>query len=477
MPRNGESLILVFPCLYMSSFIYLLPSQRSYCSQAFKPFETTAADTSMLNAIIANMDAKSGPEYIIRRKVGKRCQPTPTNSASAPTPTVPRPIYSPVPASSSPSDFSDFLALVSAREWVGSTGDFRLASYDILSDSKTNSQPELFSHCPPSLLVSEARISRVIAELYMLKAHLICLQGVEQYQSDLLTAFPHYETFYTAASPHTGVAILYDTRVFEMTKSAKVVLAAEGHSVLSRPNMGLIAVLRHRKLHREVLVATVQLSHCEGLTQLGQLLVLTKAVAEVVRTNRGVSVLIAGSFDFNPGSTLYRFLSEGKVATTSLDLSQLANWYECDTATRGIGDSLVSIFQQPPQSSTPPIVPQSTHISHLCKTGVELLREGGTRLAPARLPYIPEATELTTGLPPLHSAYQTCTGAEAFPTVYSGSVLGGCDYIWQGQEAEVTGVLKVPAMHSVLRFPSAPNQVFPSDHISVAADFQFRPQT
>ena len=426
------------------------------------------------------MEGKSGPEYVIRRKVGKRPQPdpvksTPTDPVPSSTPVfVPRPIYPSLPLSSS-NDLRDYLAIVKAREWVGTAGAFRLASYDLLSDAKISTNPALFTHCSPNLLASEARFSRITAELNALNAHIMCLQGVNQYQSDLLTAFPHFEAFYTDMSAEKdGVAVLYDTQVFEMTQSVKVVLSAEGHSVLSRPNTGLIAVLRHKRLHREVLVATAQISQSQGLAQLGQIMVLTKAVAEVVRANRGVSVIIAGSFDFNPGSDLYAFVTEGKIALSSLDLSQLSNKSQCDTAIVGIGESLGKTWKQ--TLTSPHIAPLTTHISHLSKTGVELRREGGTRYVPARLPYVPpEISELTTGLPPLCSAYQACIGAEAFPTEYSGSVLAACDYIWQGQAVQVTKVLKAPSLTTVVQFPSAPNHIFPSDHISVAADFQFSP--
>jgi hypothetical protein len=337
------------------------------------------------------MDGKSGPEYVIRRKVGKRSQPDPvkstsTDSAPSSTPVfVPRPIYPSLPLSSSSNNLRDFLTIVKAREWVGTAGAFRLASYNLLSDAKISTNPTLFTHCSANLLVSEARVNRIIAELNALNAHIMCLQGVNQYQSDLLTAFPRFEAFYTAISAQNeGAAILYDTRVFEMTQSMKVVMTAEGHSVLSRPNTGLIAVLRHKRLQREVLVATAQTSQCEGLEQLGQIMVLTKAVAEVMRGNRGVSVIIAGSFDFNPGSGLYAFVTEGKIELSSLDLSQLSNKSQCDTAIVGIGESLGKTWKQ--TLTSPQIAPLTTHISHLSKTGVELLREGGARYVPARLP-------------------------------------------------------------------------------------------
>lgn len=404
------------------------------------------------------MDAKPAPAYIIRRKPPKRSQEL-----------VPRPSYPPTPSVSTQDDLTELLRLLTSRQWVGNKGDFRLVSYNLLSDAKIASKPALFTHCPGALLTSSSRINRFLSELHHLPAHIYTLQGVNQYQSDLLTAFDGFEAVFTGTEG--GVAILYDTRRFEMQFNAKVELKSAGHSVLNTANYGLIAVLRHKITQKEVLIATISTDYSEKMTQFGQIMVICKAIEDVMRQKAGISVILTGSFDCNPGSGVYNYLSTGKISSADLDITRLTDWDRWDTEKVGVGDGVMRAELREGEGR---VEPEEVQRLHLSRTGVEVLREGGVRYLPSRLPHIPTPLpEFTTGLGPLHNAYFDHI-PEPLPTLYSGSVLLSSDYIWHNaQRITAVSVLKTPSVSSITRFPSAPNQVFPSDHIVLAVEFDW----
>lgn len=128
---------------------------------------------------------------------------------------------------------------------------FTLISYNILSQTLLNEHHYLYANCNPKDLEWPSRGQRIISELLHNKADIICLQEVESehlyslYQPRL--ARHGYECLYKKKTGYKldGCAIFYKSRLFHLLNHKGVEFnRSDLTSLLNRDNVGIIAVLK-----------------------------------------------------------------------------------------------------------------------------------------------------------------------------------------------------------------------------------------
>lgn len=214
--------------------------------------------------------------------------------------------------------------------------EFAVLSYNVLSQDLLEEHQYLYTKVDPKCLTWKFRASRILRVIQASHANIICLQEV---QAD------HYKEFFTpqlASMGYRGIykkrtgekpdgcAIFYDTSMFELVDNRPVEYFYPGVEVLSRDNVGLIAVLsptssHHQVTHEEqrqcVVVSTTHLLYNPRRhdIKLAQLQVLFSELDRIAYKgqsngkNQYYPIILTGDFNFTPQSNVYNFVTRGHV--------------------------------------------------------------------------------------------------------------------------------------------------------------------
>ena len=375
---------------------------------------------------------------------------------------------------------AEYLALVAARDYMGAAGAFRVISYNVLADCCLAENLSLYSYCPSECLDLSRRFRFISAELKLLAPTILCLQEVDQGFTHYFKAVKNSQWMYkkrSQASKRDGVAIVFDSDVFESVFQAEVEYFSPSIRRLDRPNVGLVMLLRYKPdPSKAVLVGNTHLlfNFKRGDIQLSQLLLFFASVQDCLShysSQYDISLVLAGDFNFTPSSPLYKFVTERELDLSMVPIFNMADRNACDTRLLGVGPELTERglrrYQYQAKYRYQGDIQLGKELSCLW---VELKEENGV------FKYIPGIWEaeqspvLKVSLP-LQSAYVAATQQECFPSGYLDAVLSTTDYIWFSGPLQVTGVLLPHPLSQLLEVPSMPSPHYPSDHISLMADF------
>lgn len=196
---------------------------------------------------------------------------------------------------------------------------------------------------------------------------------------------------------------------------------------------------------------------------MGQVRVLFERVAELARRHGGAPAVVTGDFNATPSSHVYDFIRSGKAELRELDRARMSGQLTTsspgsDFAPAGGGPRAAYAQHSPP----PPPPPRGGWEEE------ELLVATGR----------PGSTVATHPLK-LRSSYAhariTQKGEQGEPalTSYHRKFWGTVDYIWHTEGIRPVRVLDMVPSHVLLRCGGLPSPSFPSDHLSLAADFRF----
>lgn len=393
------------------------------------------------------------------------------------------PNYTPIVLSPSRNYLQEYLSLTSSRAYHGSSGDFRIVSYNVLADYCLNETPHLYSHCPRQCLDLHRRSHFISAELKLLQPTVLCLQEVDQGFTRYFKTVRNSQWIYkkrTNAKMRDGVAIVFDSEVFELLESAEIEYLSSEIQRLDRANVGLVAVLRSRQVPKNVLIVGnthLLFNFRRGDIQLSQLIMFISAVRDTLsryQSQYSTSVVLAGDYNFTPSSPLYKFMVEREIDMSAVPLANLADRNACNTNQIGCGpdvlDRALRRYQYQPKYRYQGDSQLGRELNSLT---VEMIhRENGGAVYVPAVYEGPQEHVVRLELP-VESAYVTVTGSEGFPWGYIDAVLFTTDYLWHCGAAHPTGVLLPPAYTSLLSAPSLPTEHYPSDHISLVADFSW----
>lgn len=392
--------------------------------------------------------------------------------------------YMPIILSPTRDYLSEYEALLAARDYHGVSGDFRVVAYNVLADYCLSETPHLYEHCPPQCLDLMRRCQFISAELRYLKPTVLCLQEVDQGFTHYFKTVRNAQWLYkkrSDPSKRDGVAIVFDSEVFDLVETAEVEYKSSEIRRLDRPNVGLIAVLRSKATPNQgIIVGNTHLlfNFRRGDIQLSQLLLFLSAVQNTqlrYESQLTLSIILAGDYNFTPSSPLYKFITERELDMSAVPPPHLADRNAGDTRMVGCGqalqDRVLRRYRYQAKLRYQGDIQLGKELS--CLT-VELVSGEGGKLI--YQPTIREGTQdhiLRLSLP-LQSAYVSVTGREGFPFGYIDRVVFTTDYLWHCGELQATGALLPPHYASLFEAPSLPTAHYPSDHISLAVDFAWR---
>ncbi|XP_038045877.1 protein angel homolog 2-like [Patiria miniata] len=220
----------------------------------------------------------------------------------------------------------------------GSGTEVSVMSYNVLAQCLIETNDYLYQSCPAEVLRWDYRKEKLLKELRVADADIMCLQEVQ---------FTHFCEFFSpeleklgyaavyqkrTGDKHDGCALFYKKDKFALEKFKKVRFFRSNIQLLDRDNVGIIALLRAKGLPEDeaprLCVATTHLLYNpkRGDIKLAQLGVL---LAEVDRMAAAVSplskrsqqqqnplyhpIILCGDFNSLPHSPLYNFIRNRKL--------------------------------------------------------------------------------------------------------------------------------------------------------------------
>ncbi|XP_011335312.1 protein angel isoform X2 [Ooceraea biroi] len=201
----------------------------------------------------------------------------------------------------------------------------RLLSFNILAQNLLEDHSYLYMNHNKKALNWKIRKPLVIQEILDAEANVICLQEVqEDHLLDITTSFKQLRFDYLykkrTNDKRDGLLLLYRSDHLVLMEYAKVELYQSGVELLNRDNVGMIAKFALRDSPQtQIVVATTHLLYNPKrndvrLAQVQLLLAEIERIAFVENTISGpkyLPILLAGDFNLEPFTGVYKFLTEG----------------------------------------------------------------------------------------------------------------------------------------------------------------------
>ncbi|NXP83972.1 ANGE2 protein, partial [Passerina amoena] len=217
------------------------------------------------------------------------------------------------------------------------TFDFRVMSYNILSQNLLEDNSHLYRHCRQRLLFWTYRFPNILQEIKELDADVLCLQEVQEdhYRTEIKSSLEslgyHCEYKMRTGRKPDGCAICFKTSKFSLISSNPVEFFRRDIPLLDRDNVGLVLLLQprfHCKASAAICIANTHLLYNprRGDIKLTQLAMLLAEIASVASQKDGsfCPIIICGDFNSVPGSPLYRFIKEGKLNYEGLAIGKVS---------------------------------------------------------------------------------------------------------------------------------------------------------
>mmetsp|Transcript_10164 Transcript_10164/g.18670 ORF Transcript_10164/g.18670 Transcript_10164/m.18670 type:complete len:507 (+) Transcript_10164:57-1577(+) len=376
--------------------------------------------------------------------------------------------------------------------------DFRVLCWNILADSLVGAvrYPGVSSHH----LEWSFRKRLVMEHIKCSGADVICLQEVDAAclgDFDAIFKALGYTTLFhkRTGDKLDGCAIFVLNTSFILLHVKKLEYKQEGHAILNRDNVALVAVLQHTKSSNVVIVATTHLlfNPKRGDVKLSQLRKLLEELEVLQRSHPSAAIILCGDFNSTPVSALYQFLVTGELRNGSkiplIDVSgQLKaaaqiRYRSLPRFLRNGGHGSAGTFHGRYALPSAPTLATASH-----QEGPDTMDDETALSVGMKSITLPKKHPRSRGnLPPelellrskcglLESAYaidpsEMCTGEPAFTTFHATSKTT-VDYIfYSSKRLRRNQILNLPRV-PILR-EGVPSSNWPSDHLSLAASFSF----
>lgn len=371
------------------------------------------------------------------------------------------------------------------REWSSGENDgtnnglVRVVSYNILCESATKKYArELYPKQTRKDLQAETRIEKIFEdELQRLKPDVINLQEVEAKRFKQISKMMRkYEGYFVkrGKGKTDGVATFFRKSKFATAtwskKPTRVALDDEDDD----DAFGLVLVLENRK-NRSVVVtgnAHVLFAPKNGLVKLAQVKTILEAMESAKRkalSNSSSRVMKIFSLDGNflPNSALYSFIEEGYFDKMSCNRRNMGGYLSEDTKKEK------ECYDEEDEEEEA-LVGGSFNESNLQSWND--VDDGNTYENVFNGSLI---TNLNTASGRMRSAYKEVLKEEPSWTSCHRKFVGTTDYIFFDEStAKVMRVLKTPNArqwnNNLHEKKTSPNRKYPSDHLSIVADFSFK---
>ncbi|KAH7299528.1 hypothetical protein KP509_24G016600 [Ceratopteris richardii] len=383
------------------------------------------------------------------------------------------------------------------QAFLPSLGKFSVVSYNILGvDNAIQHSRELYWHIPSFIMDWSYRKKRILLELGLWSADVICLQEVDRFdelQSDLVQQ--GYEGVYKGRTggSNDGCAIFWRNKKFSLLQEESI----EFQDLDLRHNIAQLCVLqikqeqgtvgdkRPKGTTKEKLVVIcnihVLFNPNRGDIKLGQVRHLLEKAHALSLEWGGIPVILAGDFNSVPHSPLYRFLKDGMLDVRNYDRRAISGQVE-----RSLRVKQTRVGRW---SSTSQFQIQNGGIIHeetsVISQDFSQITEGSCTFEWTSEELVKATGAASTAIIKhnlnLQSAYSSVQGSEEtrdsnnepLVTTYHGNFMGTVDYIWFTEDLIPLRVLEVLPIPVLQKTRGLPSKKWGSDHLALACEFGF----
>ncbi|KAF6204657.1 hypothetical protein GE061_018817 [Apolygus lucorum] len=205
----------------------------------------------------------------------------------------------------------------------GGTAVVTVLNHNVLAQDLIDIHPHLYRHHNPDDLVWEKRQELLLDEFLSSNADIIALQEVQQDHIEpfysRLEDYGYHGTFKKRTSPDKtdGCALYYKRDVFDLIELQEVEYFQPGVEVLNRPNVAIIAKLRHKRNHKELVIANTHLLYNPKRwnIRLAQIQILLAEIRRIIGSSKSPAVMIVGDLNSDPQSPIIKLLEKGYFET------------------------------------------------------------------------------------------------------------------------------------------------------------------
>uniref|UniRef100_A0A3P9HAB5 Angel homolog 1 (Drosophila) n=1 Tax=Oryzias latipes TaxID=8090 RepID=A0A3P9HAB5_ORYLA len=410
--------------------------------------------------------------------------------------------------------------------------DFTVMSYNILAPDLLELNQYLYKHCPLEVLDWNYRYNLLVEEIKKWTPDILCLQEVQEnhYREQLHPALIEmgYSCIYKCrtGTKTDGCAVCYRSKRFAEVSFTKLEFFRPETGLLNRHNVGIVLLLRPLVAQGAALKESGPLlclanTHLlfnprRGDVKLAQLAIMLAEIDAVVKSckvkGEHCNVVLCGDFNSLPNTPLYQLIVTGEL------------YYQGLPAWMVSGQEDLS-YKPSCHRLSAPLLPGSLGITDSCQyTSVNSLKAGKCRYShdfmlqlrfcpaacsrPPDLVLIPGVTDLAPDASKpnhypqrfrdilqhqlnLESVYKhVCPDVDRPEVTTLHSEVGATvDYIFYtqkrtcashqkpgekfpGEGLKLTGYLSLLPEDVLWSMNGLPNQIFPSDHLSLLARFQ-----
>lgn len=197
---------------------------------------------------------------------------------------------------------------------------FTLMSYNILADQLAQNHANLYQNSMDSEVMKwETRHARLIDEIQTLDCDILCLQEVqashfEKYYKNTLQEYQGLYKKRTGQDKVDGCAIFFKSGKFELVDHLEVEYRKtnDGKSCLDRDNIGLLAKFKPKSGHLSqcFVVATTHLLYNPRRSDV-RLAQISLLMSEICRFSEAFPVILTGDFNCDERSALFQLLTQG----------------------------------------------------------------------------------------------------------------------------------------------------------------------
>nr|XP_039260067.1 protein angel homolog 2-like isoform X1 [Styela clava]XP_039260068.1 protein angel homolog 2-like isoform X2 [Styela clava] len=267
-------------------------------------------------------------------------------SSAAPTETESSTGYA---SSNSDIDWSDTTRFQMEREWedmespnclcrdaIRRKNNFRIVSYNILSQKLLDINDGLYRKCDPNILLWEYRWPRIKLEIEKFNADILCLQEVEEYHynEEILHFLESldYQCVYKKRTGNNknkpdGVLIAYKKEKYKMLSEKKVEYFRGNFSPVNQDNVGVITLLKpisanseaadsHNENNCICIVNTHLLYNPKrGDIKLVQLSTLFAEIHKIISSYPSIKIpiIMCGDFNSTANSHLFELITQQQI--------------------------------------------------------------------------------------------------------------------------------------------------------------------
>lgn len=215
--------------------------------------------------------------------------------------------------------------------------DFKVMSYNILSQDLLEDNSSLYSHCRRPYLFWNYRLPNILRELREINADILCLQEVQEdhYQEQIkpsLEALGYICEYKSrTGSKPDGCAICFKSDKFNLNLVKPVEYFRQNIALLDRDNIGLLLMLQPKTGEKDAPAICVANTHLlynprRGDIKLTQLAILLAEITEITQILEGrvCPIVLCGDFNSVPGSPLHQFIKEGTLHYEGLTIGKVS---------------------------------------------------------------------------------------------------------------------------------------------------------